>query len=215
VTANNRHCGEEAGSVSIHPDTSLALFRKSFLLSSPNMIKRIVDLLVATTFLVTLLPVAVIIAIGSKLGSSGPAIYATGRVGKAGRIFAHYRFRTMAGRPPATTRFGRTIGDLTLDEIPGLWNVIRGDLSLIGPRAPKPEEVVRTETDWQKVLSIRPGLSGLGILTFLDVYNQTPVGERIKPDVYYVEHYSALLDIRLMAKTLYLLVKMGHLKGRL
>lgn len=178
------------------------------------MMKRIVDLLVATTLLVVLLPVAVIIAIVVKLGSSGPAIHASRRVGKGGRIFAHYRFRTMAGQPPEATRFGRAIGNLSLDEIPGLWNVIRGDLSLIGPRAAKPEEVVPADTDWQKVLSVRPGLSGLGVITFLNIYNQTPVGERIKPEVYYIEHRSASLDIRLMAKTLFLLVKLGHLKGR-
>ena len=182
--------------------------------SDIRMLKRTVDLIVVAVFLVALLPVALMIAIVVKLGSTGPVIYSTRRVGKGGRFFAHYRFRTMAGQPPQTTRLGRMIGNLTLDEIPALWNVIRGDVSLIGPRAPKPEEVVLADTDWQKVLSVRPGLSGLGVLTFLDGYNQTPVDQRIKPEVYYVEHHSGLLDLRLMLRTLYLLLKMGHLKGR-
>jgi lipopolysaccharide/colanic/teichoic acid biosynthesis glycosyltransferase len=178
------------------------------------MVKRIFDLIVASVCAVALLPVALIIAIGVKLSSPGSTVHATHRVGKGGRVFAHYRFRTMAGEPPEITRFGRMVGNLTLDEIPALWNVIRGDLSLIGPRPAKPEEVDLADADWRRVLSVRPGLSGLGTLTFLDRYNQTPIKERIKPDVYYVEHYSWSLDIRLVAITLYRLLRMGHLKGK-
>jgi lipopolysaccharide/colanic/teichoic acid biosynthesis glycosyltransferase len=178
------------------------------------MLKRTFDLIVASLCLVASLPVALIIAAGIKLSSPGPALYAARRVGKGGRVFAHYRFRTMAGEPPRLTRFGRVIGNLTLDEIPALWNIVRGDLSLIGPRPAKPEEVNLADADWQEVISVRPGLCGLGLLTFLDRYNQTPVKERIRPDVYYVEHHSWRLDIQLLIMTLYRLLRMGHLKGK-
>src|SRR5437879_3251790 len=144
------------------------------------MLKRIFDLIVASLLLAALLPVALIIAIGVKLSSPGPAIQSTRRIGKDGRVFAHYRFLTMGGPPLQLTRFGRRIGNLTLDEIPALWNVVRGDLSLVGPRAAKPEEVSLADADWQKVLSVRPGLVGLGPLTFLDGFNLTPIKDRIK-----------------------------------
>ena len=177
------------------------------------MLKRTFDLMVATMCLVISLPVALIIAALIKLSSPGPVLYATRRVGKDGRIFVHYRFRTMVGNPPQLTRFGRKIGNLTLDEIPALWNVIQGDLSLIGPRPAQPEEVNLADADWRKVISVRPGICSLGVLTFLDRYNQTPVEARMRPDAYYAEHRSWRLDIRLLLITLYRLVQMGHLKG--
>jgi lipopolysaccharide/colanic/teichoic acid biosynthesis glycosyltransferase len=178
------------------------------------MLKRTFDLFVASLFLVASLPVALVIAAGIKLSSQGPVLHLTHRVGKGGRFFAHYRFRTMTGTPPQLSRFGRMIGNLTLDEIPALWNIIRGDLSLIGPRPAKPEEVDLTDADWQKVVSVRPGVASLGMLTFLDHYNQTSVKERIQPDVYYVEHTSWRLDIRLLTIMLFRLLRMGHVKGR-
>lgn len=178
------------------------------------MLKRAIDLLVALGLGLICLPVASLIALGVAVTSRGPVVISTRRVGRGGRHFNHYRFRTMAGQPLRKTRFGRLIGNLSLDDLPTLWNVIRGDMSLIGPRPEVPEKVDPTDPDWQTILTVRPGLSGLGALTYLDRYNQTHVKDRIQPDVYYARHQSWWLDLALMARTLVMLVRMGHLKGR-
>lgn len=176
--------------------------------------KRAFDTALALTLIALLLPLSALIGLGVVLTSPGPALIATTRVGRGGRRFAHYRFRTMAGQPPRKTRFGRLIGNLSLDDLPTLWNVLRGDLSFIGPRPEVPENVDLTDPDWQTVLSVRPGLSGLGLLTFLDHYNRTSVKERLQPDVYYARHASWRLDLALLGSTLRHWIARGHLKGR-
>src|SRR2546426_11257512 len=118
------------------------------------MAKRTFYLIIASLGIAALMPLAFIIAIGIKLDSPGPVIISTQRVGRGGKIFAHYRFRTMAGEPLRKTRFGRFIGNLSLDDIPTLWNVISGDLGLIGPRPETPDKVDLADADWQKVLLV-------------------------------------------------------------
>jgi lipopolysaccharide/colanic/teichoic acid biosynthesis glycosyltransferase len=178
------------------------------------MLKRSFDLLVALSLGLVSLPLACLLAAGVALTSPGPVLIATRRLGRGGRPFNHLRFRTMAGQPLRKTRFGRLIGNLSLDDLPTLWNVIRGDMSLIGPRPEIPEKVDLSNPDWQTILTVRPGLSGLGALTFLDRYNQTSVADRIQPDVYYARHQSWRLDLALIIRTLLMLLRMGHLKGR-
>ena len=95
-----------------------------------------------------------------------------------------------------------------------LWNILKSELSVVGPRPEKTEKVDLDDADWQKVLSVKPGLMSLGGLTFLDRFNQTSVKDRIQPDVYYAENQSILLDIEILCKTLYFWVRMGHLKGK-
>jgi lipopolysaccharide/colanic/teichoic acid biosynthesis glycosyltransferase len=177
------------------------------------MLKRGFDLLVALSLGVLCLPLGAVIAAGVLLTSPGPVFIRTRRVGRGGRPFHHFRFRTMAGEPLKKTRFGRLIGNLSLDDLPTLWNVVRGDMSLIGPRPEIPERVDLADPDWQTILTVRPGLSGLGALTFLERYNQTSVKARIQPDVYYARHHSWPLDLALMGQTLIMLLRMGHLKG--
>jgi lipopolysaccharide/colanic/teichoic acid biosynthesis glycosyltransferase len=177
-------------------------------------VKRLFDTLIALGLLIALAPVAMLIALGIKYESQGPVLIATQRVGRAGQLFAHYRFRTMAGTPLQKTRFGRFIGNLSLDDLPTLWNVLRGDMSLIGPRPEIPENVDLSDMNWQKTLAIRPGLSGLGLLTLREQYNSTSVQERLQLEVYYAEHSSFLFDVQLLFQTIYWWLRIGHLKGR-
>ncbi len=136
-------------------------------------------------------------------------------MGRHGKPFSYFRFRTMGGEPLRRTRFGRLIGNLSLDDIPTLWNVLRGDMSLIGPRPELVEKVDLTDPDWQKVLSVKPGLSGPALLTLRERYNQTTVKERIQPDIKYAENSSLTYDIRLLFETLYWWIRnRGHIKGR-
>ncbi len=182
------------------------------------MLKRTFDLIFATLLAVLFTPLALVIALAIWMESGGPLLYHSERVGRHGKCFFYHRFRTVkrpyAAPPYEPTRVGRFIGSLSLDEIPALWNILKGEMSFIGPRAERPEKVDLADPDWQKVLAVRPGLAGLGALTFLDRYNQTSVRERIQPEVYYVENQSFRLDMEILFKTLYLLMKMGHLKGR-
>lgn len=179
------------------------------------MFKRLFDIIGALLGLIIALPLMLILALGIKLDSPGPVFIGVTRVGKGGKLFSHYRFRTMAGEPLRKTRFGRFMGNLSLDDIPTLFNVLRGDLSMVGPRPEEPAKVDLADPDWQKVLSVRPGLTGLGLLTFNAQYNQTSVRERIQPEIYYADHSSLLFDLRLLWTTLRMWLRMGHIKGRI
>jgi lipopolysaccharide/colanic/teichoic acid biosynthesis glycosyltransferase len=179
------------------------------------MSKRLFDILGALLGLTLALPIMPFLALGIKLDSPGPILIAVPRVGQGGKIFAHYRFRTMAGDPLRKTRFGRFMGNRSLDDIPTLFNVLRGDLSLVGPRPEAPDRVDLTDPEWQSVLSVKPGLTGLGLLTFNEQYNQTAVKTRIQPEIYYAEHSSLRFDLRLLGRTFAMWLKMGHIKGRM
>jgi lipopolysaccharide/colanic/teichoic acid biosynthesis glycosyltransferase len=145
------------------------------------------------------------------------------RVGRGGKQFSHYRFRTMEVQSARThsggdtalrkTRFGRLIGNLSLDDLPTLVNVLRGDRSIVGPRPEVPDKVDLKSEEWRKVLEVRPGLVGLGALTYLGAYNSTSVGERIKPELYYVEHQSLLLDLQINGQSNLLSGTHGALEG--
>jgi lipopolysaccharide/colanic/teichoic acid biosynthesis glycosyltransferase len=178
------------------------------------MSKRLFDILAALILGLLFLPLSGIIGCLLWLESRSPVIYPSLRVGRHGQSFYYLRFRTKTGQPLRKTRLGKFIGNLSLDELPVLWNILKGEMSFIGPRPEIPEKVDLNDPDWQTILSVRPGLTGPGLLTYLDTYNDTPVQERIQPDLYYALNRSLLFDIRLMLKTLYYWIKMGHLKGR-
>ena len=178
------------------------------------MFKRLFDLILALFLGVLCLPLTLLLALLVKLESPGSAIHPSPRVGKEGKIFHYLRFRTMAGQPPRKTSLGRMIGNLSLDELPVFWNIVKGDLSFVGPRPEIPEKVDLSDPDWQTILSVRPGITGLGLLKYLDQYNQTDIHERIRPDVYYALNHSLWFDLKLMGQTFWLWLKMGHLKGK-
>ena len=178
------------------------------------MVKRIFDLIIAIAGSLIFAPLALLISLLIKLESSGPAVISTLRTGKDGLLFHHYRFRTMAGNPPKKTRLGKWIGNLSLDDLPTLYNVLKGDLSIVGPRPESPDKVDLNDPEWRKVLSIKPGLTGLGLLTSRDTYNETSIKDRLEPEIFYVENSSLLFDIQLLSKTLYWWLRMGHIKGR-
>lgn len=179
------------------------------------MVKRLFDIFFALMLLVVCSPLTLVLALAVKLSSGGPAIHASPRVGKDGEIFRYLRFRTMAGNPPTKTVLGRTLGNLSLDELPVLWNILKGELSFVGPRPERPEKVDLNDPDWQVVLTVRPGITGPGLLRYLAAYNNTAVQQRIKPDVYYALNQSFWFDCQLLGRTLLLWLKMGHLKGKI
>jgi lipopolysaccharide/colanic/teichoic acid biosynthesis glycosyltransferase len=176
--------------------------------------KRTVDVTASTLGLALLLPFMAIIALAIKLDSPGPVLYNSRRLGWHGKEFRLYKFRTMhEGAPPRylpdgsllvektdsrITRVGRVLR-LGFDELPQLWNVLRGDMSLIGPRPDMPYALDLYQGEEALRLTVRPGITGLA-----QVNGRTDIAwrARLEYDVVYVKHYSFGMDLRVAALTL-------------
>ena len=177
------------------------------------MTKRAVDLLVALLSLLVLSPLIVIIAMAIKLTSPGPILFRQNRLGKNGVPFRLYKFRTMQQHAPAIrsadgsafvgvgdsrlTRIGKFLRDYTLDEIPQLINVLRGDMSVIGPRPDLVEQFELYDELMKRKLEIKPGLA---CLSLLGGRNSLSWYKRAELDVYYVDHHSFWLDVEIFFK---------------
>jgi len=175
------------------------------------------DKLLGTLLLVAALPLIVLIAIGIKLTSRGPAIYPQERVTWNGRRFAMYKFRTMpvgvelesgpvwSSRDEArATPLGKVLRRFSLDELPQLFNVLRGEMSLVGPRPERPEFVAKFRDGvpgyMQKHL-VKAGITGWAQVN--DLRGDSDLALRIQYDLYYVEHWSPWFDLRILALTLW------------
>jgi len=183
------------------------------------MIRRALDVAVAAAVLVVSSPLLAAAAIAVRLESRGGAIYRQRRVGKDGREFDVLKLRTMvagAERMGAglavdagdarITRVGALLRRSSLDELPNLVNVIRGEMSLIGPRPTVPEQVARYDERQRGRLAVKPGLTGWAQV---NGRASLPWSERIELDLYYIEHRSAALDARIVVRTLRALVNPG------
>jgi lipopolysaccharide/colanic/teichoic acid biosynthesis glycosyltransferase len=182
-------------------------------------VPRVFDVFIAALALVILSPVLLVAAVAIKLGSSGPVIYRQRRVGKDGHEFALLKLRTMvrgsdpvgvgkvvARDDPRVTAAGRVLRRTSLDEIPNLVNVLRGEMAIVGPRPTIPAQVVAYTPLQHRRHEVRPGLTG-----WAQVQGRAgiPWEERIELDVEYVDRRSLALDLRILAKTAWLLVT-GH-----
>jgi lipopolysaccharide/colanic/teichoic acid biosynthesis glycosyltransferase len=163
--------------------------------------------------------VLLVAAAAIRLDSRGPAIYRQRRAGKDGRPFDLYKLRTMhlgadpvgVGTPvlpgdPRVTRVGRLVRRLSLDELPNLLNVLRGEMAIVGPRPTLPAQVELYTERQRRRLEVKPGLTG-----WAQVNGRAgiPWAERIELDVWYVDHRSPALDARILARTARLLLS-GH-----
>ncbi len=180
---------------------------------------RALDIVIATVALVVFSPVLLIAAVAIRLGSRGPVIYRQRRVGKDGREFELLKLRTMkrgsdpvgvgtvvARDDPRVTGAGRFLRRTSLDEIPNLVNVLRGEMAIVGPRPTIPAQVVDYTPRQHRRHEVRPGLTG-----WAQVQGRAgiPWEQRIELDVEYVNRRSFALDSRILAKTAWLLVT-GH-----
>jgi lipopolysaccharide/colanic/teichoic acid biosynthesis glycosyltransferase len=180
---------------------------------------RALDVLIAAAALVVLSPLMLAAAIAIRLGSRGPVIYRQRRVGLDGREFEMLKLRTMvpgsdpvgvgtvvARDDPRVTAPGRLLRRTSLDEVPNLFNVLRGEMAVVGPRPTIPAQVVAYTPRQHRRHEVRPGITG-----WAQVQGRAgiPWEERIELDVWYVEHRSLGLDLRILAKTAWLLVT-GH-----
>lgn len=180
-----------------------------------RFVKRAFDIVACSGALVVLAIPMAVIALKIKSESPGPVIYAQRRVGKDGRVFELYKFRSMyadaeakgarwaAEGDPRVTPFGRAMRKTRLDEIPQFWNVVKGDMSLIGPRPERPafhEEFCGRIDGWEQRLLVKPGISGLAQVE--GGYELLPK-EKARLDIEYIESRSIGLDWSLIWRTLH------------
>lgn len=185
-------------------------------------LKRIVDVVLTTLALVAMSPILLLVALAIRLESSGPIIFKQVRIGRGGKPFEVYKFRSMrvgaekevarlaaaneATGPlfkirndPRVTRVGRFIRKTSLDEFPQLWNVLKGDMSLIGPRPALPSEVAQYQEWHRKRLDAAPGLTGLWQVSGR---SDVTFDEMMMLDIYYTEQWSPMLDTMILLKTI-------------
>ena len=187
--------------------------------------KRALDLCGAVLALLVSLPLLAIVAAAVRLDSSGPVLFTQLRVGRRGRLFRLYKFRSMIAQPavgsPITgggdgrvTRVGRIIRPLRIDELPQLINVLKGDMSLVGPRPEAPSIVEQYTPEQREVLEVRPGITGPTQLAWLDESDRLPAGadpteyyvshilpRKLTTDLHYVRTHTVAADIRILVKT--------------
>jgi len=179
--------------------------------SAYEVMKRVLDILAASAGLLVLAPLMGLIALAVKLDSPGGVFFAHRRVGRYGRPFKVLKFRTMvqdapkrggaitAGHDPRITRVGRILRKTKLDELPQLWNVLKGEMSLVGPRPEvEPYVALWEPTLREKVLSVRPGITGLTQIRYR--HEETLLAQQPDPETYYRE---ALLPLKLQSDAEY------------
>jgi exopolysaccharide biosynthesis polyprenyl glycosylphosphotransferase len=186
-----------------------------------QLLKRAIDVSIAAVALIALLPIFLAIALAIMLQSSGPALYLSKRVGHKGRIFTCFKFRTMVmdaaamqeslehrnerngaffkiSNDPRVTTIGRALRKYSLDELPQLWNVIRGDMSLVGPRPPLASETMQYNLRELRRLDAVPGITGLWQVKA----RQDPSFEQtVALDRNYINNWSLLLDFSILLQT--------------
>jgi exopolysaccharide biosynthesis polyprenyl glycosylphosphotransferase len=182
-----------------------------------RFLKRAFDLLLATTGFIIAAPLTLLTALAVYLDSDGPILYCQERAGEHGRTFTVYKFRSMRvdaekGGDPVwakdnddrVTRVGRFIRKTRLDELPQLWNVIRGDMSFVGPRPERPffvEQLAREIPYYQQRHAVKPGLTGWAQVKYQYGSSVEDAMEKLRYDLYYIKHLSIALDLSIVFDT--------------
>ncbi len=179
--------------------------------------RRFVSLIVSATLLVLLIPLLLVVAAAIKIDSAGPVLYVQDRVGQHGRVFRIFKFRSMrqdaengsgprwaAKEDPRTTRVGRAIRLSRIDEIPQLFNVLRGDINLVGPRPERPEFVRKLEETipyYSIRHTVKPGLTGWAQVMFTYCGTIAESKEKLQYDLFYIKNMSLKLDLLILFQT--------------
>ena len=187
--------------------------------------KRLLDMLVSSLVLLLGMPVWIAVAIAIKIDSQGPVFYSQTRVGRGGKHFTLHKFRSMytdaekhgpqwaTMNDPRVSRVGRFIRKTHLDEFPQFWNVLRGDMSMVGPRPERPmyvEKFTEAIPWYPRRLKVRPGITGWHQVKY-ETYDETlkDVRERLRYDFFYIENLSFKLDLEILVRTVFRVLK-GH-----
>lgn len=185
-------------------------------------VKRMLDIVVSLIAMIVLIPVYVITAIGVKLSSPGPILYSQERVGVRGKPFKMHKFRSMyadaekagpqlsAEDDPRITRFGRFMRKVRLDEIPQFYTVLKGDMSLVGPRPERMyyiEQISRRAPHYRLLLKVKPGITSWGQVKFGYASDVDEMIERLKYDILYIENMSLAMDFKIMIYTIMIVLQ--------
>lgn len=173
-------------------------------------LKRAFDIVISSVALTLLSPLMALIALAIKLDDGGPVFYVQNRVGKDGRVFRCYKFRSMivnaekiglglevAKDDPRITRVGKVLRHWRLDEIPQCFNVLKGDMSVVGPRTAVPSQAALYTPLQRRRLEMKPGMAGWA---FVNGNNAIPWDKRIELDIWYIDHWSLWLDFVIFLK---------------
>lgn len=195
-----------------------------------EFIKRTMDIICSLIALVVLLPILLLVSVLIKVESKGPVIFAQGRVGKDGKMFKMYKFRSMVANAeelkeklmkqnersgpmfkirddPRITKVGKFIRRTSVDELPQLVNILKGDMSIVGPRPSLPKEVKQFEEWMMERLNVKPGLT---CYWQVSGRNDIEFTEWMKLDVKYVKERNIIIDIKLIFKTFFVLFGDKH-----
>lgn len=192
----------------------IAFLRKYML----RVIKRIIDILFSFIGVIVSIPIIITAAILIKLETEGPIIYTQERVGKDGRLFMIYKLRTMHSNAEENgiqwaqrndsrvTKVGRVLRKTRIDELPQFINILKGEMSIVGPRPERPyfiTEFSRELPEFNERLAVRPGLTGWSQIN--GGYDLSPA-EKLEKDLFYIENQSILLDMKIILKTIKIVI---------
>lgn len=191
------------------------------------LLKRVVDILVSVFLLILLFPLLIVLALLVKATSPGPLLYRWKVVGKQGRPFTGYKFRSMCANAdalkpalhslnemdgpvfkltndPRLTRFGAWMRRHSLDELPQLYSVLKGDMSLVGPRPPLLSEYIQFSEYQRQKLAVKPGITCLWQVNGRNAVSD--FDQWVRMDLEYIQNWSPLLDMRILAKTFWVVL---------
>jgi lipopolysaccharide/colanic/teichoic acid biosynthesis glycosyltransferase len=195
------------------------------------MMKRLFDIISSLVGLIFISPIFLVVPILIKLDSKGPVFYKQWRIGKDGKQFKIYKFRTMvrdadkvgslitARSDQRITRIGKRLRRYEIDELPTLINVLKGDMSIVGPRPEVPKYLHHYGRKYREILSVRPGITDLGTLSFRDeakylnaqnyedIYETEILPQKLDLYLEYVHNMGFLFDLRIICKTTALILK--------
>jgi len=187
-----------------------------------EVLKRVIDVVASALFLLIFFPVYAMIAVMVKLSSPGPIFYKQERIGKNGKPFYIFKFRSMfidaeksgpllsSDFDPRITSWGRFMRKVRLDELPQFWNVIIGDMSLVGPRPERQffiDQIVKIAPHYKHLHRVRPGITSLGQVKYGYASNVDEMVRRLKFDILYIENMSLAMDFRVMLYTIKIIVE--------
>ena len=213
-----------ASRIRIEPLDGVAVLsvKRNQLTRGQSVVKRTVDIVGSASLLLATAPILAVLALLVRITSRGPAVFRQTRVGEAGKPFTIFKLRTMRTdaeallgdlrdqneadgvlfkmrHDPRITPLGRILRPLGLDELPQLWNVLRGEMSLVGPRPPLPSETQRYDQWVAGRLKVKPGITGLWQV---NGRHELSFADYVRYDLFYVENWSLTLDLYVIAKTL-------------